>query len=321
MPTMLITGAGGFIGRHVARCAQELPDGPDVHLLAHQNRVRATGRHGRIVTADLTRPVTLQGLCDGVDVLVHCASQIGGPDELCEAVNAKGTTALVTEAQRAGVPRIVYVSTASVYGRGPFTNACAEQLLRRPVSATSRTRAHAEDAVLAAGGTVLRPHIVYGTGDRWVARGLVDLLRAVQGSVEGWAALISVIDVECLARAVVCTALAAAARLKAPVYHANHPQPVASRILLRAFADAADLSWPSDALSAAQASELLHARGGSLNHLKMMTTDHWFDSTQLWDDLGSDPGPGFHGRIARHSAWYRHVLQEEPYTSLSVAPV
>ncbi|MFF4156663.1 NAD-dependent epimerase/dehydratase family protein [Streptomyces sp. NPDC001678] len=305
-PTVLITGASGFIGRHVVRRAaqQRLP----VRLMVHRRPVHSAASVGRFVTADLSDPASLHGVCDGVDVLVHCASHIGVPSELCETVNARGSAALVAEAQRAGVRRIVYLSTASVYGRGPFKRMRAGELTRAPASATSRSRAWAEDAVLAAGGIVLRPHLVYGEADTWVVPRLAQMLRTLPGTVDRWRTRMSVIAVEDLARALLAVGLAPGTSLSASVYHANHPEPVECDELLRAIAAAAGIPYPVTDLTHAQASAFWAARVGSSHDLDMMTTDHWFDSTELWSDLGCDPGPGFRDRFLQYAPWYRQKL-------------
>lgn len=306
MPTVVITGAGGFIGRHVVREAERR--GLTLRLTAHRSQVRTSGAPGTtIVPADLTDPDSLHGLCDGADALLHCASQIGGPDALCEAVNARGTAALVTEARRAGVARIVQLSTAAVYGRGTFSRARPQDLDRAPVSATSRTRATGEDAVLAAGGTVVRPHLVYGEGDTRVAPSLARLLRNLPGTVEGWRARVSLIAAEDLARALVAAALAPGDRLTAPVYHACHPEAVPWHTVLSAVGEAASIPWPERDLTLDEAYEWLRAQGGSRHDLDMLVTDHWFDGDPLWHDLDCAPG-AFSERFAQHGSWYRRTL-------------
>ncbi|MFI5724523.1 NAD-dependent epimerase/dehydratase family protein [Streptomyces cyaneofuscatus] len=203
MPTVMIAGAAGFAGRHVA--AEAARQGAALALMSHRrtphrpNPNPGPGGPVRSVRADLADPDSLRGVCRGVDVLLHCASLIGGTPGESDTVNARGTAALVAEAQRAGVSRIVYLSTASVYGRGTFSNVLPRDLERRPKSSTSRTRALAEDAVLAAGGFVLRPYLVYGRGDDWVVPGLTRLLRALPGRTSGWNARLSVISVTELA--------------------------------------------------------------------------------------------------------------------------
>lgn len=125
MHTTMITGATGFIGRHVVEEARtrEIPlrlmsrhrppvmtTGPaapgDFGSGSAVRRNAGSGKNGpgntvsgnpltatvpaQGVVADLARPETLRGACDGVDVLLHCASQIGGPADVNEAVNARG---------------------------------------------------------------------------------------------------------------------------------------------------------------------------------------------------------------------------------------
>ncbi|MDT9685824.1 NAD-dependent epimerase/dehydratase family protein [Streptomyces sp. TRM76323] len=307
-PTVLVTGAGGFVGSRVVEHARHAGGArrPRLRLLAHRRPVVPRGPGVENVTGDLTRPGTLRGLCDGVDVLLHCASHIGGPDELCRAVNVDGTAALLDEARRAGVARVVYLSTAAVYGRGSFVRAEAADLERAPLSETSRTRATAEDLVRAAGGHVLRPHLVYGAGDRWVVPGLLRLLGVLGARVREWErARLSVVDVDALAGALVAVALAPEGRLRDTVHHANHPDPVRADDLVRAAAGACGVPWPAESVDYAEACERLAARGVSTHTLDMLVSDHWFASTALWEELGRAPGRPFAEGFAGHAAWYR----------------
>ncbi|MCX4610338.1 NAD(P)-dependent oxidoreductase [Streptomyces mirabilis] len=324
MPTILITGAAGFVGGHVTREAARYR--ADLRLMSHRSPLlgsgpptqegpppqgRPAGQDGaRVVRADLTDPASLRGVCDGVDVLIHCASQIGGGVEANEAVNARGTAALVEEARRAGVARIVQLSTASVYGRGTFRGDRPEELRRNPGSPTSRTRAAAEDTVLAAGGVVLRPHLVYGEGDRWVVPGLTRMLRVLPGTVEGWPARSSAIAVPELAALLVATALAPAADLTASVYHATHPEPLPVDTLLRAVAECTGADWPDRELTVDRARAVLAEHGVPPSGLDMFTTDHVFDSTPLWSDLRRAPGAGFDTDFPLAAPWYRKTLRD-----------
>lgn len=330
MPTILITGAAGFVGGHVT--SEAARQRADLKLMSHRSPLSDSGHpsdfgplphdgplpHGgpstqdgpRVVRADLTDPASLRGVCDGVDVLIHCASQIGGSIEANEAVNARGTAALVEEARRAGVARIVQLSTASVYGRGTFRGSRPEELPRNPRSATSLTRAVAEDAVLAAGGVVLRPHLVYGEGDGWVVPGLTRMLRALPGTVAGWPARVSVIAVPELAALLVATALAPAADLTASVYHATHPVPLPVDTLVRAVADCTGIDRPDRELTADQARAVLAEKGVPPSGLDMFTTDHVFDSGPLWSDLCRAPGAGFDTDFPLAVPWYRKVLRD-----------
>ncbi|MGW2492248.1 NAD-dependent epimerase/dehydratase family protein [Streptomyces sp. NPDC001606] len=313
MLTILITGASGFVGRHVARAARR--QRAALRLMSYRRPVScpgpASGSHSgvRVVQADLADPASLRGVCDGVDVLIHCAAQIGGSVEANEAVNARGSTALVAEARRAGVSRIVQLSTASVYGRGTYVGSRPEQLTRNPGSPTSRTRAIAEDAVLSAGGIVLRPHLVYGEGDSWVGPGLTRLLRTLPGTVAGWPALMSVIAVSELAELMLATALAPASALTASVYHAGHPVPVTAHRVLRAVAECTGTPWPDRDLTPDEARAMLAGDARSTAVLDMLTTDHFFDCAPLWCALGRVPRDGFETAFQHAAPWYRASLQ------------
>ncbi|MEV7525585.1 NAD-dependent epimerase/dehydratase family protein [Streptomyces sp. NPDC091371] len=305
MATILITGASGFVGGRVTREAERKQAA--LRLMSHRRPVSDSGHP--VVPGDLADPATLHGVCDGVDILIHCASQVGGTVEANEAVNARGTTALVEEARRAGVSRIVLLSTASVYGRGTFRGSRPEELTRNPGSPTSRTRAVAEDAVLSAGGIVLRPHLVYGEGDTWVGPGLTRIPLTLPGTVAGWPSLLSLISVGDLAGLLVATALAPASALSTSVYHAAHPVPVTAEALLRAVAECAATPWPEGELTVEQARAILTENGQPSSVLDMLTTDHHFDSTPLWSDLRRDPGPGFADGFRRAAPWYRSTLK------------
>ncbi|RKE19902.1 NAD(P)-dependent oxidoreductase [Streptomyces sp. TLI_171] len=304
-PTVLVTGGSGFVGRRVVRELRRQAVG--LRVLRHRSPVPGTDGGLQTVTADLADPGTLPGVCEGVDVLVHCAAQIGGSEAANHAVNARGTAALVAEARRAGVGRIVHLSTASVYGRGVYRGSRPEELERRPSSATSRSRALAEDAVLAAGGVVLRPHLVYGDGDSWVGPGLARILRALPGTVDGWPARTTMIDVRDLARLLVGAALAPAAGAGL-VHHAGHPEPVAVHTLLRAVAGAAAIPWPDRGITGAQARAALAADGLDPARLELLTADHVFESARLWTALGLEPGSRFEDGFRRAAPWYCELL-------------
>ncbi|GGZ68361.1 NAD-dependent epimerase/dehydratase family protein [Streptomyces subrutilus] len=307
MLTTMITGGTGFVGSHVVQQARLR--GAALTLMSHRRPVPpAAAPEARVVRADLADPGSLGGACEGVDVLVHCASQIGGTPEDNENVNARGTEALVAEARRAGVSRIVYLSTASVYGRGSFRGALPEQLAPAPESPTSRSRLAAEDAVLAAGGIVLRPHLVYGRGDAWVVPGLVRFLRALRGAAAGWNTRISAISAPELATLLVGLALIPPGRLTASVYHAAHPRPVTAATLLDTVADCAQLPRAAGRLTLAEARERLARDAWAAHRLDMLATDHWFESAPVWADLGQRPGPGFEEEFAKIRTWYRDSI-------------
>ncbi|MFF5365862.1 NAD-dependent epimerase/dehydratase family protein [Streptomyces sp. NPDC013187] len=298
---ILITGASGFVGGRVAATAQRQP-GVHVRLLS-----RHAPQGPEYVHGDLCAPPSLRGVCADTDVLVHCATRVAGDAETVEAVNDHGTRALVEEAVRAGVRRIVYVSTAAVHGRGPFRGVRPGEVPIAPASPTSRTRAAAERYVLDAGGLVLRPHLVYGEGDRWVIPGLVWLMNELSATPAGCAALQSMIDVDTLGRAVVAAALSPAPG--GGVHHVNHPEPVAVADLLAAVSR--ELGEPGGGAAVDVATALDRAAGSplALHHLGMLTVDHWFVDDTFWKAFDCSPGEGFEAGFTRAAPWYRAFLQ------------
>ncbi|MEU0405464.1 NAD-dependent epimerase/dehydratase family protein [Streptomyces sp. NPDC006197] len=318
-PRTLITGATGFIGGRVAATAADHTDVGHLRLLARSPATPAatTGDAGErgsrpaveTVVGDLRDPDSLRLACEGVDVLIHCASAIGADEETARAVNDEGTRALVDAAVRAGVTRIVSLSTASVHGRGPFRAATPGTLPLAPGSATSRTRAAGERHVMDAGGTVLRPHLVYGTGDRQLMPGIVRLLAALPGPLDGGSSVHSLIDVDGLARALLGAALSPSTR-PGP-YYVNHPEPVpVAGLLAPGEALLAGRAGPlrGPAVDIAEARALLADLPFAQHHLAMLASDHWFEDDRPWREWGQDPGPGFAATIADHMPWYRDLL-------------
>ncbi|MER8087728.1 NAD-dependent epimerase/dehydratase family protein [Streptomyces sp. NPDC087532] len=303
---ILITGATGFIGGHVVAEARSVP-GLRLRLMTHRTALAApTGPDAETVYGDLADPATLHGSCEGVDAVIHCASSIGGDEPTARSVNDQGTRALMEEAARCGVARIIHLSTASVYGRGPFTRLRPGQAEPAAASATSLTRAAAERHVLAAGGAVVRPHIVYGAGDRWAVPGLVGLLRQLSAGLTGCEARHSMIDVRSLGRALLSAALSP--KETAGVYHVNHPEPVSCSQLLSTVVDGLRLPWGATGVDVDTARERLAGVPYALHHLGMLAVDHWFTDERVGRDFDWEPGEGFTTGFARHAAWYRGHL-------------
>ncbi|MDX2292701.1 MULTISPECIES: NAD-dependent epimerase/dehydratase family protein [Streptomyces] len=316
---ILVTGATGFIGSRVAAAAAAHPGLAHVRLLVRRTDAppapptagpAAGGPVVETVHGDLRDPESLRRACDGVDAVVHCASAIGGPAELQRAVNDHGTRDLVAAAVRAGTGRIVSLSTASVHGRGPFRAAAPGSLPLAPGSTTSRTRAAGERYVLDAGGSVLRPHLVYGTGDRQVVPGLLTLLAALPRPLACTGTLHSTVEVDSLAGALLGAALSPATRPGA--YYVSHPEPVSDAAFLAAvdplLPEAVRAARGLPALELPEARALLAGNPVAAHHLEMFAVDHWFADERPWEDFGRGPGPAFPDAFARHLPWYRDLL-------------
>ncbi|MFK4149096.1 NAD-dependent epimerase/dehydratase family protein [Streptomyces sp. NPDC004065] len=323
---ILITGGTGFVGARVASLlasAHPHPSAPRLRLLVHRSRPRLPGT-GRVDVhrGTLSDPASLHGLCDGVDTVLHLASQIGGSPEQCRAVNDTGTRALLAEAERAGVTRIVKLGTTAVYRDGRHLGAAEGELAVGPVSPTSVTRLAGEERVLAAGGLVLRPHLVYGAGDMWVVPSMVRFMGVLPHWVDGGRALMSVIGADDLAW--VIARLALTSRLpRGEVLHAGRPEPVSGRELFTAAARAVGLLLPDGEVSHAQARVWpgTHDDPQWRRRLSLLTVDHWYDTSRLWRLLGQTPARSFAEDFALGAPWYRSHLAAERRQEAAPVPV
>ncbi|WP_404961333.1 NAD-dependent epimerase/dehydratase family protein [Streptomyces sp. 147326] len=304
---IVVTGATGFVGSAVLRRLAAQDPQAVVRAVSRTRPPIAYG--GRWVGADLADAESLHGVCDGADVLLSLASFIGPDADRCTAVNSTGTAALMAEARRAGVRRIVQLSTCAVYGPGPHTGQDVGELTTAPVSAASSSRLAGEEPVLGAGGLVLRAGLVLGRGDRWVVPALVDAFRRVPAAWGGGAGLASFVDVDDLARLIAAFALGdGAAAGAAGVLHAHHPVPVRNRDLMDALADhrvlparpAADWPWRRclDALATAPG-------WVSERQFTLLARDHWYRADEAWRLAGVAPGPGPLSRLGEAAQWYR----------------
>ncbi|MDN5383594.1 NAD-dependent epimerase/dehydratase family protein [Streptomyces sp. LB8] len=320
--TVVLTGATGFIGSAALGALANRFPGLRLRALVRRVPDTAAGAGGSVewVTGDLTDPASLRGLCAGAGTLVHLASYIGRDEERCVAVNVAGTRALMAEAARAGVRRVVHLSTAAVYGAGPHRGIAVDEVPAEPVSAASRTRLAGEGHALRAGAVVLRPGLVLGAGDRWVVPALRELVDRVPATWDGNRALLSAVDVGDLGRLI--AAVAAGEGVPPGVHHASHPEPVRIGDLLATLVTHgvlparpdADWSWPV-------CLERLRTVPGRVTERQfaLLARDHWYRSDEIWRLSACPPGPGPLHRLEAAAAWYRALLH--PTDTLRSTPV
>lgn len=155
-----ISGAGGFVGRNVIAALLEGGSAADIRALVRERpSAPAELPPGvEIREVDVTRPETLRGAFDGVDAVVHTVAIPTERHGSFERVNAEGTRAVVREAERAGVRRIVHVSAIGASPESPYP------FLRTKGAGQAAVEASAIPHV------VLRPSILFGPGDDFFPR-------------------------------------------------------------------------------------------------------------------------------------------------------
>ena len=177
---VLITGAAGFIGSHLA---DRLADGNDLVLVddfsvgRRENLVQLeTAANVEIVRADVTDTAAMSELTRGVDVVFHLAvsclrTSLGDPFRSHD-VNAGGTLSVCLAAQGRKVGRLVYVSSSEIYGSAE-TVPMAESHACRPTTVYGASKLAGEVYALglwrSAGlpACVVRPFNTYGPREPW----------------------------------------------------------------------------------------------------------------------------------------------------------
>lgn len=303
---VVLTGATGFIGSHVAALLLRDPAW-QVRVVGRTKPADLIAAGAEWTEADLTAPDSLRDVCRGADALLHLASVVSGDQDTCTAVNVHGTARLMAEAVRCGVTRMTHLSTAAVYGHGPHRGPDVDEVEPAPVSVASATRLAGERSALAAGAVVLRPGLVLGVGDRWVGPTLAELRRRVPARWDSGTALLSVIGAQDLARLIVAT-LSAPLLVGPTIHHASHPRPVRLSRLLDSLEEHAglppaadrDLSWPECVTALAASGSRVSVRQFSL-----LAQDNWFASERIWRLAGIDCGPDPLADMASWARWYR----------------
>jgi UDP-glucose 4-epimerase len=140
LPTYLVTGAAGFIGRSIAAA-----------LLARGDAVRGidsfiTGKRSNLIgletmefiEGDLTDPAVCAQACAGIEVVFHEAALASVPRSVSDPMATNqhcvdATLNLLVAARVAGVRRVIYAGSSSAYGDTP-TLPKHEEMLPNPIS-------------------------------------------------------------------------------------------------------------------------------------------------------------------------------------------
>ncbi|KND56859.1 Nucleoside-diphosphate-sugar epimerase [Candidatus Burkholderia verschuerenii] len=248
---ILVTGGTGFLGRHVVW-----------RLNASGHEVVFTGRnarHAETVLNGITRadcetrfvmlehgsaesPATMHETAAGADAAVHCAalsSPCGRPEAFHKA-NVESTREIVDACRARGVPRLVHISTPSLYF--DFRDRIGireDEPLPSPVNDYARTKGIAEQHVMQStldSVIALRPRAIIGPYDATL---LPRLLRVARTSrlplMRGGDALIDLTYVDNVVDAI---ELALSADLQHAIVNISNGEPMPVRTLFAMLADA-----------------------------------------------------------------------------------
>lgn len=185
MSTVLVTGAAGFIGSHVAQALLDRGDQVvgfdnfndyyDPSLKEHRSQKLEAQEGFRMVRGDLKDLEAVQQLFADQDIhkICHLAAQAGvrysleHPHSYIQS-NLVGFTHLIDEAKRAGIKTFVYASSSSVYGKNKKVPFAVEDHVDHPISLYAATKkaneliAHTYHHLYGMQCTGLRFFTVYG---------------------------------------------------------------------------------------------------------------------------------------------------------------
>lgn len=181
----LVTGGGGFLGSALVR--RLLERGDKVRILARGEYPELQDLGAKLTRGDVRDAEATAKACEGMDVVFHTAAKAGGwgdPREY-EAINIQGTANVIAGCRSGAVRILVHTSSPSVVHSGgdidgadesipygthftadyPRTKAIGERLVREAADVTLSTIA-------------LRPHFIWGPGDRHLLPRLLVRARA-----------------------------------------------------------------------------------------------------------------------------------------------
>lgn len=235
---VLVTGAGGFIGGRLAE-RLVLEHGAEVRALVRN--LAGAARLARfpvtVVRGDVTHPADLEAAIAGCSLVFHCAYGTSGSQKHRAWVNTEGTRRVLAAARKAGVARIVYLSTLMVYGRTADGDLDETAPRRRFGNPYSDSKLEAERIALSSGlpVAVLQPTAVYGPyGGVWTEAVLRTLKTGRQILVDGGEGLANAVYVDDLVSAMLLAAVEEAAVGEA--FLISGEEPVAWRELFGRFA-------------------------------------------------------------------------------------
>ena len=179
---VLVTGAGGFIGGHIAR--RFAAAGWRVTGLVHRRRPKEPVQGAEYVEGDISDVAALGRLVESIapDVIVHAAALASdvGPDSIFRKLNYESVVTLAPLAKR----KFVFISSADVYGIRDFdgddvTGLKFDDNLHNPyprykIKSELWLKANLPPERFAC----VRPAAVWGPGDETLERRVADFLRA-----------------------------------------------------------------------------------------------------------------------------------------------
>jgi len=146
---ILITGGSGFIGSHIVEHYQDKAE--EIRVL---DNLRTGYRHNldglkhTFIEGSITDRELVKKAVEGVDYIFHLAALVSVPESMakpgeCVDINVHGLLNVLEEASAAGVKKLVFASSAAIYGDNP-TVPKLEDMIPEPKSPYAITKLDGE---------------------------------------------------------------------------------------------------------------------------------------------------------------------------------
>jgi nucleoside-diphosphate-sugar epimerase len=202
---VLITGAAGNLGSHLAKFLMKNNDGLNLRLMIHKTSLPyEITNEVEICRADLSKPETLQGACNDVDCIIHFAGVLfaPNPESFLPVTNVVYFKNLVDAAIESKVKKLILISFPHVEGNTTPENPAKGKLDGKPISVHAQTRLKEEQYLFkACEGTStipvsLRVGMVYGKDILMLDAGRYLMKKHLLGvwKKPTWIHLISLVD-------------------------------------------------------------------------------------------------------------------------------
>lgn len=121
---ILITGGAGFIGRHIAEYFQDRAEVRVLDNLRFGLKSNLSGLNCQLIVGSILDRDLLREAMRGVDFVFHLAAMVSVPGSVQNPIeyaeiNARGTAIVLEEAARAKAKKLIYSSSAAIYGDNP----------------------------------------------------------------------------------------------------------------------------------------------------------------------------------------------------------
>jgi nucleoside-diphosphate-sugar epimerase len=145
---VLITGGAGFIGRHLTEYFQDRADVWIIDNLRSGLKSNLSGLKCELIVGSILDRNLVREAMRGVDFVFHLAAMVSVQESVqkpneCAEINVGGTAIVLEEAARARVKKLIFSSSAAIYGDNPIIPK-VESMPAEPKSPYAKAKDEAE---------------------------------------------------------------------------------------------------------------------------------------------------------------------------------